>query len=239
MRVMDKPTEWKAHPVIVALISGAATLGVVVPLFFTVVIPTWMKEKDVEIAELKRQLVSLPQVTEAASKLDKENKELKVRIQEMSKENMFSTEDVYPKGYRAVRVGDPIAMVNEPYAGKTITDEDGWLSVKTDDAVFPSIIYYYGRDAKRGKTVTHIIFQTDLKEETEELIRRQLAEKYGAEKMKETPKRYWELSNVLGYDLKLNPISYTIDRHSNTAESMRNNIESMRKMQREQAGTRK
>jgi hypothetical protein len=217
----------KDNPTLIILGVVATVLTISFALFEKLILQPSLKEKDIQIAEQTKQLASIPaleksltEAKQAASKKDDEIKQLKLRNQELSKENVFSTEDVYPKGYRSVRIGDPIAKVNEAYAGKTITDEDGWFSVKTDDSMFPQIDYCYDRNAKRGRIVTYIIFHIG-GSDIQELLRRQLAEKYGSARLIETRKRFWELSNVFGYDLELTPVTYTIDRHSNARELIR------------------
>ena len=106
---MDKLTEWKAHPVIVALISGAA----VAVFMLQFIVPIFLKERDVEIADLKKQVVALPGALENVATLGRENKDLKMKVQELLTENVFSFDDVYPKGYRTVRIGDPLAKARE------------------------------------------------------------------------------------------------------------------------------
>jgi hypothetical protein len=90
---------WKDHPVIAA----AVIFGAAVAFFWNFILPRYVKDRELQIAEINKRIEPLEKsVREQSSELNR----LKQRNLELSKENIFSTEDVYPKGFRQVRIGD-------------------------------------------------------------------------------------------------------------------------------------
>ena len=216
--------DWKEHPVIVAAAAGSACILFTIAIFSTVVIPTMVKDKELQIAELNKRIEPLEKSvhdsTERVAALPNDLNQLKLRNLELSTENIFSIDDVYPKGFRRVRIGDPTTKIWEAYQKENIQDdkdEQGWISVRVSDELFGNVTYYYAK-IKDKNTVTHILFLSRhdfpkqrvvtaalLKErgaETAALLKRQLEEKYGSNKI-ERVKKEWVLKNVLGHTLKL------------------------------------
>ena len=97
--------------------------------------------------------------------------------------------NVYPKGFREVRIGDRTDLVFKVYGAKpdiTVEDEGSWISVNFKDShPFSSIAYYYDEDATL-KTVKFILFQFDNKDgRTFDQLKQQLIDKYSQSKVKE------------------------------------------------------
>ena len=96
---------WKDHPLVIAATTCAATA-----LFFLqFVSPVLTKERDNEIAGLKQQIQARVDTQGAAdkkvaslelqlSKAASDAAQLQARVRVLSQENLFSSDDVYPKG---------------------------------------------------------------------------------------------------------------------------------------------
>ncbi len=182
------PQTWKDQPLAVATVAIVGTLIVM----FTAVIPTWLKEKDNEIAILKteptRLKTELDDLNGQLRRMESENLKLRRDLDRLSPDSLFSLDDVYPKGFRAVRIGDRTDLVAKVYGSEVdiAEDEGSWISVKFKNPhPFSQIAYYYDENA-RLKTVTSILFQFDNKDgRTFDLLKQQLIDKYSQSKMKE------------------------------------------------------
>lgn len=200
---------WKDHPFVVAVASSVATITVVATLVFTAIIPTWLRSKDNDIAaqearirDLQAQMRDLQNeparlkgelegLTGQVRRLETENLKLRRDLDKLSPDSLFSVDDVYPRGFRAVRIGDRIDVVSRVYGlDAEIKDEEGWISVRFKKAqLFTGMAYYYNERAS-VKTVTHILFHfqneggrmfNDLKQ--------QLIDKYSQTAMTEITRR--------------------------------------------------
>jgi hypothetical protein len=178
---------WKDRPLAVAAITVAGTIILMV----TAVIPIWDKEKDNQIAELKTEPTKLKnELGDLRGQLDRmesENLKLRRELDRLSPDSLFSLDDVYPKGFRSVMIGDRIDLLKKVYGSEAeIEDEGSWASVKLKNPqLFSQITYYYDENA-RLKTVTAILFHFDNQDgRTFELLKQQLIDKYGSSKMKE------------------------------------------------------
>jgi hypothetical protein len=197
---------WKEHPVVVAAAAASAAILFTITIFSTVVIPTMVKDKDLQIAELTKRIEPMEKsVNEAAARVAATADELKVLKQrnlELSRENLFSTDDVYPKGFRKVRIGDPTTKIWDVYPKKDVRDESDrtgdWISVKVSGEFIREVTYYY-KNVKGKQVVSGILFLFDTG--STPLIKAQLVEKYGDRLQREKPSS-WVLT-VLGHDLTL------------------------------------
>src|SRR5438876_11627658 len=122
---------WKDHPLVVAT---AAIVGTTI-LMFTAVIPTWDKAKDNQIAALKTEPTrlknELTDLRDQLHRMESENVKLRRDLDRLSPDSLFSLDDVYPKGFRAVRIGDRIDLLEKVYGSEAeIEDEGSWVSVK-------------------------------------------------------------------------------------------------------------
>jgi hypothetical protein len=180
---------WRDRPLVVATGTAAATIA----LFFTAVIPTWEKLKDNEIAALKteptRLKSELDAVTGQLRRMESENVKLRRDLDRLSPDSLFSLDDVYPKGFRSVRIGDRIDLLPKVYGSEADIVEDespAWIAVKFKNPhLFSQITYYYNEQAT-PKTVTMILFHFDNKDgRTFDMLKQQLIDKYSQSKMKE------------------------------------------------------
>jgi hypothetical protein len=157
----------KDHPIVVVTAACAATLSATILIYQNMIIPNDVKVLENRIADLMKDVGTMPKsLTEkdgTISALQKENSTLKQRVFELSKENVFSATDPYPKTFRAVRIGDPIAKLDEAYPGRVKREEDyPWVGVKGDnDFFFSEVTYYFDANAAPPR-VTHILFQVQL-----------------------------------------------------------------------------
>ena len=180
---------WKDQPLAVAALAVAGTTILMV----TAIIPIWDKEKDNQIAELKTEPTKLKNelqdLRDQLNRMESDNLKLRRDLDRLSSDSLFSLDDVYPKGFREVRIGDRTDLVTKVYGSKpdiTVEDEGRWISVNFKNPnPFRSIAYYYDESA-RLKTITSILFQFDNKDGRKfDLLKQQLIDKYSRSKMKE------------------------------------------------------
>jgi hypothetical protein len=189
-RLLPKST-WKDQPLVVATLAVAGTTI----LMFTAVIPTWLKEKDNEIAELKTEPTKLKSELDALrgqlNRMESENLKLRRDLDRLSPDTLFSLDDVYPRGFRAVRIGARIDLLYQVYATEAERkDEEYWVTVAFKKPhLFRQIAYYYDENAK-VKTVTSLLFFFDNQDgKTFNALKEQLIEMYSQKTMKEVTKR--------------------------------------------------
>jgi hypothetical protein len=210
---------WKDQPLAVAAIVGAGTIIFMV----TAVIPIWDKEKDNQIAELKIEPTKLKNelndLRGQLNRMESENLKLRRNLDRLSPNDLFSLDDVYPKGFRSVRIGDRIDVIKGVYKSdaETIEDEGAWVSVKLKNPqLFSQITYYYDENA-RLKTVTFILFHLNNTDgRAFDLLKQQLIDKYSLSKMKETKsgKHYttFEWSGINKHTIRLDFTGLSISR---------------------------
>src|SRR5260370_21077137 len=182
-------TNWKDQPLALAAIAVAGTIILMV----TAVIPIWDKEKDNQIAELKVEPTRLKNELDGLrgerNRLESENLKLRRDLDRLSPDKLFSLDDVYPKGFRSVRIGDRVDLLAKVYGAEADIVEDespAWISVKFKNRQgFSQITYYYYAQAT-SKKITMILFHFDNKNgRTFDMLKQQLIDTYGQSKMKE------------------------------------------------------
>lgn len=217
---------WQENPFAVAVTTCVTTIAISATIVFTAVIPTWLKSKENEIAAQQAQILSLQaeptklksereELTGQLRKMETENLKLRRDLDRVTPDSLFSLDDVYPRGFRAVRIGDRIDLVSQVYgADGDITDSEGWISVRfKKPGLFSTIAYYYDEQAK-VKTVTSILFQFGgLDSKSFDLLKEQLISNYSETAMKEETKRrekklVW--SGIQNHTLELAPRSFHI-----------------------------
>ena|ERR1039457_7208340 len=81
-----------------------------------------------------------------------------MKLVESQQANLFALGNPYPSGLGQVRLGDPIARVDEVYAGHSVNREhDGYWTVKlTDKGFWIQVAYYFDKSPK--KIIDQILF---------------------------------------------------------------------------------
>ncbi len=168
----DKTNAWlslKDHPIFIVLGFCAATAAATAAVYVKLVIPYQVKVLEVQVADFTRQLASMPNTEKmvaekdaSIAKLREEIASLKQRSLELTKENIFSADDVYPKAFRRVRIGDLFSKLEENYPGMVSkADPDDtyatYATLKIDDFFFSSVTYFYD-DMSKPHRVTQILF---------------------------------------------------------------------------------
>lgn len=210
---------WKDSPIAVATISivGTATFMIVV------VLPIWLQSKDNKIATLSAEPTNLKarvaDLTAQLQAMESANLRLRQQLDRLSPHSIFSIDDVYPRGFRSVRIGDRTDLIATVYASDvTISEDDGpWISVNfRKPNLFSAVTYYYDQDAHL-KTVTSILFHFDNEDgRTFDLLKQELIDRYGQSKMKEIKtyhkKTDLEWSGVNKHVIKLGDGTYSVDK---------------------------
>lgn len=145
-------------------------------------------------------------------KLNNSISELQESNKKLSLENIFSVEDVYPKGYRMVRIYDPTSRVSEVYKNKKIEKLDSWISVKLDGDLVREVTYYYVT-YKGKEIITHILFFLSEENAPKKLIYDQLVEKFGVKNatfVENNKINEWHFNNTLKHNLEVGDGIYVI-----------------------------
>ena len=208
----------KDHP-FAAVSASAAVTTVALAVVFSAVIPTWLKSKDNEIAALQKEPDRLKgeiqELKRHVETIELDNLRLRGALDALSPDSLFCLSDVYPKGYRAVRIGDRIDMVSRVYAAEAdVKDGEGdWVSVTfKKPGPFSAAAYYYEEGAKL-QTVTHVLFQFEHDSSKFDLLKTQLIDTYGRKEMMENAKHgktniVW--SGILKHTVELGDGTYYI-----------------------------
>jgi hypothetical protein len=209
---------WRDNPIVVATISIVATATFMV----VVVLPIWLQSKDNQIATLRAEPTNLKarlaDLTSQLQTMESANLRLRQQLDRLSPNSIFSIDDVYPRGFRSVRIGDRTDLIAKVYGSDgTISEDDGpWVSVDfRKPNPFSRITFYYDENA-RLKTVTSILFHFDKDGRTFELLKQELIDRYGQSKMKEIKtyhkKTELEWSGVNKHVLKLGDGTFLVDK---------------------------
>lgn len=145
--------DWKNHPILIAVISAAATAT----FFQTVVIPISDASNRAELIEFRKLKATHEQVEKTLEEEKKRNAQLAKELVISQQANLFVAGNPYPVGYRTTPIGMPLAKVKEHFKDKALTDERSILSVKLDKGVFRRVTYHYESQGKES-VVTHISY---------------------------------------------------------------------------------
>jgi hypothetical protein len=240
---------WKDHPVVIAVIASVGTFTVGSTIVSQFVIPTWLQLKDNQIAlqktqienfeseihKLKERLDSEPKVLQSeVAKLrlqlqmsESDNIKLRQDLDSLDPDSLFAASNVYPRGFRTVRIGDDIDTIRRSYP-KDVEIKDHrhlFLSVTLNNTpeLFNHITYYYGDPSNltSGNTkILHILFQpTKRGKAAFDLIKNALVAKYGdrimsVEKDPDDEGTMYVWPDVLGYRLRLDEMgTYHISKN--------------------------
>ncbi|WP_236183586.1 hypothetical protein [Pseudomonas protegens] len=141
--------DWKSHPVIVALTSGAVTLAFCI----TTVLPVWTKVLENRVDEYRKEVVSLKESIKVS---DERSLYFEKRNKALLWDGSISKDAPYPKGFNGVVIGDPVSKVDYVYKGAKIEKKKGWVSVDLlgkSEAI--SVVAYYFDEAQK---VNHILY---------------------------------------------------------------------------------
>lgn len=158
----------KEHPIIIVFGFCAATVAATATVYEKLVVPYQLKVLEVQVSDLNRQLASIP-ITEKTiadrdktiAKLQEQIVGLRQRAIELTRDNVFSPEDPYPKAFREVRIGDPFSKLEKVFPGRIKKDDpdNSYASAAVeDDFFFRTVTYYYDAQAKPPR-VTMSLFQ--------------------------------------------------------------------------------
>lgn len=180
--VGDYPVgDYKNHPVIVALASGAATLLLCVGVFTQVILPTQTAKLEVEIlkqktaidagvkerddlrAAKKRLEDDAAQLKRRANEAEAEKARLAAQLLAAEADHPFAAASPYPAGFDQVHIGDPAVRVEEVYGKDRIhqPEDRDYIEVKADRPPFETAVYYYDAADSRRR-ITHVGFRMEI-----------------------------------------------------------------------------
>lgn len=205
---------WQDHPLAVAAIAVAATIGLAVIIFKEIVLPTQTASLTNEITNLKSSLAfkSKEISTLKNSKLDSQKQianlqsqvnELNQKVYEAQNANLFSFGNPYPLGVGRAKIKDPISTLTTIYPEQQITQNDGYWSVRNQHKIFTDITYYFDESSPQ-KTITHIAFSMDYSKNNEDFLQTKLIETLGQPKT-------WKRKGFFSWETKSSAIVYKSD----------------------------
>ena len=194
----SKPS-WKDNPVIVAAGTASATLTATIAVFLQVVLPT--REVDLKnrivsheatLAKVQASLTGREaELREAQAKLvasERHATTLHSELRLALTAQLFSANDPYPNGLRAVRVGESADAVRKAYPNATTAKaDDGVVILKDHHPVFSTVNYFYDADDQK-KLISHIVFEVKLGDAfPTEFLQRKLRDALGPAKLGAKP----------------------------------------------------
>ncbi|MGN5537818.1 hypothetical protein [Alcaligenes sp. Lyrl_28] len=156
---------WHEHPVYVAAVAVAGTIGLSVLLYKEVLLPAQMAARDFKIEELRRGIDLLTnqkfdleqQLRQAGTlnsattkkfeeKLNQVNSELiktTTTLNEYKIGNLFFNGSPYPIEFGKVKVGQSIHLVSQKYPDAQLEKMDGYWSAKVEHPYFSNVAFYF------------------------------------------------------------------------------------------------
>lgn len=197
------------HPLTIAAAAVVSTLT----LAITVILPMWTKELENTVSSQSQSIAALTNQVNGltASNQDLENKNLKLGEEVKSDRNkdMFDVNDIYPLGFRSVKIGESISVVKSVYPNFPAQNENKlWISVPLENSIFNQVTFYkIACNPPKDIRIDHIFFILQDSHDAGVLKDRVIGT-YGdkflhAEVDQETSEHYLETSNVHGAKARL------------------------------------
>jgi len=213
----DNHKSWKESKLFIAIASGAATATFIILLFSTIIIPTLTQKCENEKYKLQQLVPEYPKLIKNLEEKNKENLELKAKLNAYRMENIFKDKIPYPLGFRGIKIGDNISKVKIIYSNN-MTNYPNTVYIEHD--LFNYIMYHTLKIGDlEGTTISGITFM--IKNEngqklTYELLKRKLIESFPSHPYKEGKNRLNEtefiMENVKGINIRLTPRGLSIDQ---------------------------
>lgn len=167
---MTSPSKsWHEHPVYVAAVAVAGTIGLSILLYKEVLLPAQMAARDFQIEELRRINDSLSnqkfdleqkirdfEVTQNSIRKNLEEALTQVRgdltkktteLNEYKKGSLFLNGSPYPVGLDEIKIGQSIHTISQKYPDEKTKKQDGYWSVDIDHPYFKDITFYFWEEA--------------------------------------------------------------------------------------------
>jgi Sec-independent protein translocase protein TatA len=165
--VDSQEKRWQDHPVIIAIISGAAALV----FAYNVLFPTLTASLQNELSSLRSQVQETTSLKDQLKKAQDEAKNEKQKMEAAAKTekdklmasqmtNLFSLGNPYPVGFGKIKLGDSITAITNVYADARIDRKaaDYW-GVKPDHPIFRDLVYFFDRTTDlKDRRVRAILF---------------------------------------------------------------------------------
>ena len=135
---------WQDHPVIIAVISGAAALV----FAYNVLFPTLTASLQNEVTSLRSQVQEIRELKNRIAAMEAAAKVEKQRLAETQMTNLFALGSPYPIGLGKVKIGDTIDSILTAYPEAPIDRHSTYWSVPQDHALFSQIAFFFERDSK-------------------------------------------------------------------------------------------
>ncbi len=146
--------DWKNHPVLIAVISAAATAT----FFQTVVIPISDAGNRAELIELRKAKATHEGVEKAFVEEKRRAAQLAKDLAVSQQANLFLSGNPYPMGYRGTPIGMPLSKLKEQFKNETVTDQGSVLTIELKSGIFRRVSYHYESNGKE-QVVSHIAYQ--------------------------------------------------------------------------------
>jgi hypothetical protein len=150
---MEAFQEWKAHPVIVAIVAGAA----VVAFWESYAVPLHTQALRNQIASNAELVANARATEEKLQSAEQRLKDALAKVRALEKPNLFSLGNPYPVGLGLVKVGQPIEDLRKAYPDAKVDRKEGLWRADNLHSVFGHIVFYFDERTKEKK-ITHILF---------------------------------------------------------------------------------
>jgi len=147
---------WQDHGVIIAIISGAATLV----FAYNVLFPMLTASLQNEVSSLRSQVQEIAELKSRIAALDTAAKVERQKLVEAQLKNVFSLGNPYPVGFGKVRLGDSIETIQQNFPETSIDRvTSNFWGVKFDHPVFQRVTYYFDRPRElKDRRVRQLLF---------------------------------------------------------------------------------
>jgi hypothetical protein len=229
-------SDWRLHPVIVPLVAGAA----VAIFFVTVIIPVYTQSLQARlqsVTEERDQLFALDkQRRENFNRLSKQAADAETSAASIILKDIFADNDVFPLGWREVRIGDDSTLIAQKYSTVDLTSP-AWITVRQEKSPIFSQAAFYQRGYEHKGPVTHVLYFMDdddpsspptgrpilTVKEKHDVVLKQLTERFGVptadvEKLTNSPELIW---NAMSYRLELQAKIFHISATCDTVAAVK------------------
>ena len=190
------------HPVAVAAVASASTIGLMLLLFNEVILPIRTDNLEEELGSLNREAIQLrSEVADKAAQIHSLNAELKYvrdQLYELQTASLFNRDNPFPLGLRNIRPGSTKKQLEASFVPNAIdkTNKEYW-TVKLDHSTFDTATYYFKSEGEgEAQTVSHIAYSLPYDHQFgDDFLQKKLVDALGAP-------RQWSLDEFYSWETK-------------------------------------
>ena len=188
------------HPIAVAAVAVASTVGFMLLLFNEVILPVRTADLEKELGNVTREAIELRgEVSSKTSQVESLNKQLRSirdQLYELQTESLFGKNNPFPQGLQDIRPGSSRKELENTFSPETIEKTDkGYWTVNLEHSIFKSTIYYFD-NSKDDQAISHIMYRLGFNHKFgNEFLQNKLEDALGAP-------RQWEVKGYYSWETK-------------------------------------